>query len=261
MDSNTRCKFPRMVWSIFLDKYCSDVNASRVFLIQRHSRTLIMRHHVGNGEKWLMKIWSSILFFYFYFVAKLWVWCIVLNPMFIDLTLASSHLCTKTAQSLSRMKLNQHLSLKQETEFVASVLVVLVLSGTAWSGPVCLCSLSDQHRSYLSLFSTLLFLQMTATPWPVRPAVWSSLTTSSGSPSVRRLPIRRDSCILPSEWPTCCSISHRWNVPKATASKRNMRWGAAIAEPNHPAHIGFYFSSSHTKKLVCNNKFWFSLCH
>lgn len=207
-----------------------------------HSRISIMWQqfaliaYTSNGNI-VLHLWS-----FFYFVAKLWIWCSALAQLEEQVRSEDSHrsfsallVCLhfsfalpKTAQSLSRMKLNQQKSQKhRDTEFVSSVLVVLVLSDTACSGPVCLCSTSVQHWSDPPVLSTLFFLQMTATPWPVRPAVWSSPTTSSASRSARRRPIRRDSCILPSEWPTCCSTSRRWNVPKAMASKRSTRWGAA----------------------------------
>lgn len=71
-------------------------------------------------------------------------------------------------------------------------------------------------------------LQTTATRWPVRPAAWSSPTTSSASLSGRGCPTRRVSCTRPSEWPTCCSTSPRWSVPRGTASRRSTRWGGGL---------------------------------
>lgn len=98
------------------------------------------------------------------------------------------------------------------------------------------CPSSSSHFVTQYIFMSFSFLssssclppQTTATPWPVKPVAWSSPTTSSGSRSERRYRTRRVSCTRPSEWPTCCSTSLRWNVPRVTASRRSTRWVTAL---------------------------------
>lgn len=92
-----------------------------------------------------------------------------------------------------------------------------------------------KHACYLRLdqfplapcFSDL--LQMRTTRWPARPAAWFS-------PTLIRLrkgrqwmcPTRQGSSTRPSAWQICFSTSPRWNVLRATASRRNMRWDNAF---------------------------------
>ena len=127
---------------------------------------------------------------------------------------------------------------------------VSLMSTSCDSCPTCsFITSASQTRSLQSvwflfifcrLFFSLLLLQMTVRLWPVKPVVWSSPTISNGSRSGRRCPIRRVSCTRPSEWPTCCSTSRRWNVLKVTASRRSTRW-----ETSH-AHIFMFLTPSKT---------------
>lgn len=84
---------------------------------------------------------------------------------------------------------------------------------------------------------------MRTTPWPARPAAWFSPTLIPLRKGRQWMcPTRQGSSIRPSAWRICSSTSPKWNVPRATASRKSMRWDTAFTF--HSFFLSFFLQSS-----------------